>query len=356
MGIYPRLTIDLDKIEHNTRTISNLASKQNIRITGVTKCSCGDLRVAEAMLRGGALYIADSRVENLRRLRESGIKTDLMLLRTPMLSEVKGVVRYADISLNSELAVLSRLSEEALRISKDHRVVLMVEMGDLREGVPQKQLKSTIERALEYKGIELYGLGMNLACYGGVVPTVDKLDEFSNIVTDMENKFGFEFKMVSGGNSANIPLLIDKGKPTRINNLRIGEGILLGLETVNRTPIPGTYQDAFILEAEIIELNEKPSTPDGEISQNAFGETPEFEDRGKIKRGILAIGRQDVIIEGLRPFDNKISILGSSSDHILIQINSSDYEVGDTIKFQMDYGGLLHLCTSQYVNKKYIEK
>jgi predicted amino acid racemase len=186
------------------------------------------------------------------------------------------------------------------------------------------------------------------------VPTVEKLQQFSNIVIELEAKFGIKFKLVSGGNSANIPLLIDYGKPTRINNLRIGEGILLGLETVNRTPIPNTFQDAFILEAEIIELNEKPSIPRGEISQNAFGETPNFEDKGKIRRGILAVGRQDVIVEGLRPFDDNISILGSSSDHIIFQVSSDGYQVGEIIKFQMDYGGLLHLFTSQYVNKEYI--
>jgi len=354
MGIYPRLLINLQKIEHNTRIISNLASAQNIQITGVTKCCCGDLAVVQAMLSGGAVSIGDSRIENLRRLRESGINTDLMLLRTPMLSEASEVVKYADISLNSELVVLSLLSEEALKLSKKHRVILMVEMGDLREGIPQQHLENIIERAMKFQGIELYGLGMNLACYGGVVPTVKKLEEFSAIVTEMENKFGIKFEIVSGGNSANIPLLMEKVKATRINNLRIGEGILLGLETVNRTPIANTYQDTFILEAEIIELNEKPSIPDGEISQNAFGETPVFDDLGIIKRGILAVGRQDVIIDGLIPLDNKISILGSSSDHIIFQAKSDGYKVGDIIKFTMDYGGLLHLWTSKYVKKSMI--
>ena len=322
MGTFPRVMIDLHKIEHNTRIISSLAQKQNIQITGVTKCCCGEVQVAEAMLSGGAVSIGDSRIENLKNLRVSGISSDLMLLRTPMLSEASEVIEYSDISLNSELIVLSKLADKAQEQSKTHRVVLMVEMGDLREGVPMEQLETTIERAMTFKGIELYGLGMNLACYGGVVPTVKKLEEFSEIVSDMETKFDLKFELVSGGNSANIPLFLDKGKSTRVNNLRIGEGILLGLETVNRTPIPNTYQDAFVLEAEIIELNAKPSIPQGEISQNAFGETPEFVDKGIIRRGILAIGRQDVIIEGLQPLDDNISILGSSSDNIKFQTKS----------------------------------
>jgi predicted amino acid racemase len=356
MGMYPRLMIDLKKIEHNTRIISNLASKQNIQITGVTKCCCGALRVAEAMLKGGAISIADSRIENLKQLKESGIKTELMLLRTPMLSESKEVVKYSDISLNSDITVLKQLSNVAKKIGNVHKVIIMVEMGDLREGVPQEQLDPVLVKASKLKGLEIYGLGMNLACYGGIVPTEEKLIEFSEFVDKMEQKLEFPLKLISGGNSANIPLLLNSQKITKVNNLRIGEGILLGLETVNRTPIPNTYQDAFILEAEIIELNEKPSIPDGEISQNAFGETPVFEDKGIIKRGILAVGRQDVIIEGLKPFDDKISILGSSSDHIIFQTKLDSIKVGDIIKFHMDYGGLLHLCTSQYVKKEFVYK
>jgi predicted amino acid racemase len=354
MGKYPRLSIDLKKIEHNTRVISELALKQNIKITGVTKCCCGDPKVGLAMLAGGAESLADSRVENLKRLRDSDIDCELMLLRTPMLSSAKDVVKHSDISLNSDLSVIKQLSIEAKKISDVHKVIIMVEMGDLREGVPKDQLDNLLIKATKLKGVEISGLGMNLACYGGVVPTIGKLIEFSNLVEDIEQELGFPMRIISGGNSANIPLLLNSKTITRVNNLRIGEGILLGLETVNRTPIPNTYQDAFVLEGEIIEHYKKSSVPDGEISQNAFGETPEFKDVGEILRGIIAVGRQDVIVEGLVPVDNNITILGSSSDHIIVRIDSSDYKIGNTIKFLMDYGGLLHLNTSPYIRKKYI--
>jgi predicted amino acid racemase len=356
MDIYPRLVIDLNKIEQNTKMIVNLASKHNIQITGVTKCCCGAYQVANAMLNGGAVSIADSRIKNLKQLKEAGIRTNLMLLRTPMLSEVNQVVRYANISLNSEISVIEQLSLEAEKIDEIHKIVIMVEMGDLREGVPQDQLENFIEQAMNFKGIQLFGLGMNLACYGGIVPTPEKIQEFSEIVSDIEEKYNLEFRIISGGNSANIPLLLDNGEPTRINNLRIGEGILLGLETVNRNPIPNTFQDAFILEAEIIEYNEKPSIPDGTISQNAFGEKPRFEDEGIMIRGIIALGRQDVKIDGLKPMDINLKILGSSSDHIIFQSGSNEYKVGDIVKFQMDYGALLSVYTSHYVDKIYLFK
>lgn len=354
MSHYPRLLIDLNKIQHNAKTITGLASRYRMSVSGVPKATCGDPKIAEVMLKGGVTSIGDSRIDNIAKLKQAGINAEMVLLRTPMLSEVKKVIAYADISLNSELTVMSRLSEEAIKKDVIHRIILMVEMGELREGVAREELYSTIDKVLTYKGIELFGVGMNLACLTGVIPTKAKINEFDSVVREIEDKLGIELEMIGGGNSANIPLLLDGHPESKINNLRIGEGILLGLETVHRTSIPDTYQDAFILEAEIIELKEKPSVPDGEISQNAFGESKTFENIGTIKRGILGIGRQDVLVGGLKPVGG-FKILESSSDHIVGHNMLSNAKVGDILQFIPNYGALVSLFTSDYVCKEYSE-
>jgi len=321
----------------------------------VTKATCGDAKAALAMLSGGCVGIADSRILNIEHMKKQGIKTDFMQLRTPMISEIKKVVENSDISLNTEIKVIKKLSKISLKEKKKHKIILMVEMGDLREGIPEKNLDKTIKEIKKLGGIELYGIGMNLACFGGIVPTEEKIEEFLEIVKKTERKHNLNFKMISGGNSANIPLLLKNQEKTRINNLRIGEGILLGLETVNRTPIPNTYQDTFILEAEIIEYKHKESKPYGKITQNAFGKIPEFKDKGTINRAIIAVGNQDTIPNDLIPIDKDVEILGSSSDHVLLHIKNNSYKVGDTIKFKLKYGALVNLYTSKYVKKEYIK-
>jgi predicted amino acid racemase len=231
----------------------------------------------------------------------------------------------------------------------------MVEMGDLREGINREELEVVVEEVLSMEGVVLRGLGMNLACYAGVVPTREKVEEFDALIQRMKDRFGVRFQIVSGGNSGNIPLLMeDKGsmKDSSINNLRIGEGILLGLETVHRGPIPGTHQDPFIIEAEVIEMGEKPSVPDGVISQNAYGEIPEFEDMGRIRRGIVSIGRQDVLVEDLVPIDD-VEIMGSSSDHVVVRSGAQGLRVGSILKFRPKYGALVQVFTSPYVAKEY---
>lgn len=321
----------------------------------MTKATCGDPEVARAMLKGGAESIADSRIENIKRMKKAGVDTNFMLLRTPMLSQVYDVVQHADVSLNTELAVIEGLDKVARERGKMHKIIIMLEMGELREGVNLGDARTFIETAKEFDNIEIYGIGINLACFTGVVPTEVKMNNFDEAVKELESQTGMEFSMVGGGNSANIPLLLEGYSNPQTNNLRIGEAILLGLETVNRQPIPNTRQDAFILETEIIEVNVKPSVPDGRVSQNAFGETPEFEDVGNMCRGILAVGRQDVSVDGLTPLDNNVSIVSSSSDHIVINLkNNNDLEVGGIVRFSMGYGALVHAFTSKYVSKEYI--
>ncbi|MFO8133154.1 MAG: alanine/ornithine racemase family PLP-dependent enzyme [Thermoplasmatota archaeon] len=351
---FPRIVVDREKLEHNARTIVELASRSHIEITGVTKACRGDPRVAKAMLDGGAASLADSRIENIIRMRRAGITADMMLLRTPMLSQAGIVVEHADISLNTEPAVIKALSREAAQRDIVHRVLLMAELGERREGIPQEELHQAVTLTLSLDSLELHGLGLNLTCLTGVIPTRDKMLAFEKLVQDIQDTFGIELAMVGAGNSANIPLMLQGDHPAAlINNLRVGEGILLGLETISREPIPGTHQDAFTIEAELIEVKDKPSVPDGELTQNAYGETPSFENRGVITRGIAALGRQDVITEGLTPLDDHVDILAGSSDHLVLHLRQGGYEVGDIVRFRPNYGALVAAYTSEYVGAAY---
>jgi predicted amino acid racemase len=352
VSAYPRLICCLKDIEENTRLICRLANAKGMSVTGITKACCGEPQIAKAMLRGGVTSLGDSRVENLRRLRDAGISSELWAIRSPMLSEAMDVVRFADLSLNSELVVLKRLSKIALQLGTRHLVILMVEMGDLREGLCREELTGMISAIRTLLGVELCGLGMNLACLGGVRPTPEKIGEFSEIVSEVREVFDMPLKIISGGNSANIPLLLAEGDDAHhVNHLRVGEAILLGCDSVMRRPIPGAHQDAFVLECQIIELKNKPSFPQGDIAQDAYGRRPSFEDIGSISRGLLAIGKQDVLIEGLTPIDPSVTILGASSDHISVRFQTEAYRVGDIVKFRVNYGALAQLFVSPYVRK-----
>lgn len=357
--MYPRLNIDLTKLKENLNAVSRITKQQGgCSMMIVTKGLCAEPGLANLLLSHPEVdIIADSRIQNIKIFAGCGKKT--ALLRLPMASEISDVVQYVDLSFNSELATIRLLDQESERQGKVHDILLMIDLGDLREGIfyqDEDQIFAAVEECLACKHIRLYGIGVNLTCYGAVIPKDDNLSILVETARKIEEKFKIRLEMVSGGNSSSI-YLVERGElPKGINNLRLGEAFLLGNDTAYGTRLPGTVDDALILEAQIIELKHKRSLPIGEIGVDAFGQRPVYEDRGVIKRAILAIGKQDTDPESMFPLDEKIDILGASSDHLILDVSKSDqaYKVGDIIGFRLGYSGMLKCATSRYVEKGYL--
>lgn len=354
---YPKLTFDLNKIKNNIDILGETLKKDNLSMMIVTKSFLADTKVTPVIDANPYVdYLADSRVRNLKRMEN--LSTPKVLLRVPQQSELEEMVKYVDISFQSEKETLKMTNEEAAKIGKVHKVVLMIDLGDLREGIfymDKELIYKTIETILDADNLELFGMATNLTCYGAIIPKNDNLSILTDLVKEVEAKYDINIQMVSGGNSSSF-YLIDKGEmPEGINNLRLGEAFILGNETAYSARIEGTYNDAVTLSAEIVELQTKPSLPIGEVGVDAFGEKPYYEDRGNIKRAILALGRQDADMDSMSPLDKKIEILGASSDHLIMDVTKSDkeYKVGDVITFTLGYGGLLSAATSEYVEKDY---
>lgn len=353
--MYPRILIDLKKIEENVDVISSKCSARNIWVAGVTKVFCADRKITDAMINGGVTYLADSRIQNLKKFE--GIEIQKYMLRLPMMSEVEDLVRYCDVSLNSEYETIKEINKAAGEQGKVHKIILMADLGDLREGIfDENELVKTAGKILELENIQLKGIGTNLTCYGGVLPTEKNLGKLVNLKKTIEKEYNVTIDLVSGGNSSSLYLIDENRMPEDVNMLRIGEAFVLGRETTYGNRIPETHDDTFVLEAQIIELKEKPSLPIGELGMDAFGNHPEFEDKGIMKRAICAIGRQDIDPEGLISIDENIDIIGASSDHLILDMSATgdSYGLGDTVKFKLTYGSLLKAFTSEYVEKVYV--
>lgn len=351
--VYPCLEADLSKLIHNVKEIVSICDKKDIKVTAVTKVFCAYRPIVEAILEGGVNELADSRILNLKKMEDLNCKKTL--LRIPMVSECYEVVKYSDMSLNSEIDTIKKLSMAAVELNKVHDILLMVDIGDLREGVLVEDTIDTVRQIITLDNINLVGLGTNVTCYGGLIPDTGNLGKLISLKHDIKNIFNLDLSIISGGNSSSLYMVINDTIPKEVNNLRIGESIVLGVETAYGELIPNCYKDAFILKSEIIELKYKPSVPKGNIGLNSFGEKPQFEDKGIRKRAIVALGKQDVRIEGLTPVDENISIFGASSDHLILDVTDSkeDLKVGDIVEFKLSYGTLLSAMTSPYIEKSY---
>jgi len=358
--MYPKLEVYPGKIKNNTEIIKKLCKKNNIKLAVVSKGANNIPEVVEALIAGGADYLADSRIKRFKKLRSFVKNLPLMLLRIPGPGEIKEVIKYVDISLNSEIEIIKLLNEEAKIQSKMHKIVYMLELGDLREGVyPAEKVIEKIKEVNKLSNISLEGIGTNLSCYGGIKPDEKNLGKLSDLAKKIEKQFNQKLNIVSGGSTTSLPLLLDDKMPKKINNLRIGESILLGrdIESLWDYNIKGIKKDTFILKAEIIELKDKPSKPFGQPFVDAFGHKPSFEDHGKRKRAILGIGKADFVYpDQLIPLKEGIEILGASSDHLIVDVEDveEDLSLGDIISFNLFYGPMLYLTASSLVEKEII--
>ena len=374
--MYPRLVIDIKKLEDNVKTLAAITKDDgNCSLMIVTKGLCADLEMVKMLAKRPEVdFVADSRIKNIKSyskiVRDAGKKT--VLIRIPMLSEVDEIVKHVDVCFNSEMETVRAIDKAAAKEGKVQDVLLMIDLGDLREGIFFENEDEILKDAMEIKdmkNVNLYGIGVNLTCYGAIIPKHENLSKLVEIAGKIEAKTGLKLEMVSGGNSSSIYLIEsdkmprigrmpkDEKMPEGINNLRLGEAFLLGNDTAYETEIQNTHHDAIKLQAQIVELKEKPSLPIGEVGVDAFGEKPYYEDKGIMKRAIIAVGKQDTDLGSMTPVDERIEIMGGSSDHIILDLTAcnGDYKLGDIVEFTVGYGGMLKLVTSPYVDRIYVK-
>lgn len=348
----PRLEIRLDRIHDNAKTLVELLAARGVDVTGVTKATLGSPEIARELLGAGVNSIGDSRVENIERMRKAGLSPEFTLIRSPMISQADDVVAQADVSHNSELEVIACLSNAARRQNRTHGVLLMVELGDLREGILPAQLELAVRRTLGFPNILFRGIGANLACQNGVSPDPENMGVLSSLANSLEATFDLSVDVVSGGNSASLGWALNSPDLGRINRLRLGEAVLLGKDPSHGTPIPGLHLDAFSLVGEVIEFQRKPTLPWGQIDQTAFGPPARRTDRGVISQAIVALGHQDVDPAGLQA-PAGLSILGASSDHLILDAGQTTLAVGSEVRFQTNYSALLRAMSSPFVARSF---
>lgn len=348
-----------NKFKHNFDYLDNLFENNGIQWSIVSKLLCGNKMLLKEIIDLGVSQICDSRVSNLKVIKNLDKSIETIYIKPPAKRSIKSIVQCADISFNTEYYTIKLLSEEALRQNKTHKIIIMIEMGELREGVLAEEFIDFYEKVFELPNIEVVGIGTNLTCMYGVLPNKDKLIQLSLYEQLIEAKFNKMIPFVSGGSSVTIPLLINKSLPKGINHFRVGETLFLGSNVYDNSNYRKMKNDVFKLFAEIIELSEKPIVPNGEMGSNVEGNEYEFKesDIGKTSyRVIIDLGLLDVDEKHIWPVDKKIKFAGASSDMIVVDIgqNLKKYKVGDLIEFKLDYIGTLRVLSSNYIEAKII--
>ena len=350
------ITLNTNKLKDNFKYLDNLFSENNIEWSIVTKVLCGNKTYLKETLSLGIKQVCDSRITNLRAIKSINPNIETIYIKPPSKNIILQIIEIADISFNTDYYTLKLLSDEAGRKSKKHKVIIMLELGELREGVLRDKFLEFFDKVYKLPNIEVMGIGANLSCLYGVLPNEDKLIQLVLYKQILEMKFNKTIPIVSGGSSVTIPLILWNQLPTGINHFRVGETLFFGTNVYNGNTIPEMHNDVIKLFAQIIELYEKPSVPSGELCTNVEGKEFSFseEDLSKTSfRAIIDVGILDTNTEHLFPTNENYSIVGASSDMVVIDLveNNDKLKVGDFIEFRVDYIAALHLLHSKYIDK-----
>ncbi len=351
------IVLNKSKLKSNFEFLNKLFKEKDIKWAVVSKILCGNKEYLEELLSYDITQICDSRIVNLKMVKQINPNVETIFIRPPAKRAVKKVVQFADISMNTEIETIKLLSEEAQIQNKIHKIIIMIELGELREGIMREGLIDFYSKVFNLKNIEVVGIGTNLSCLYGVLPNHDKLIQLSLYKQLIELKFNRKITYISGGSSVTIPLIFQNLLPKGINHFRVGETLFLGTDVYNNTVLKKFKTDIFTLFSEIIELIEKPTIPMGEMGTNVEGHSVTFDETriGETSyRAIIDLGLLDVDVSHIMPKDENISIVGSSSDMIVIDLsrNAKKYKVGDLLEFKLDYVGILRVLNSKYIEKR----
>jgi len=353
------IELDRQKLQHNFKYLDTLFKKKDIQWGIVTKVLCGNEIYIREVLNLGIPQVCDSRTTNLKIIKKLRPDIETIYIKPPAKRNIKNVVQFADISLNTEYLTIKALSKEAKGQDKLHKIIIMIEMGDLREGVMREEFIDFYARVFDLPNIEIVGIGTNLNCLNGVLPNSDKLIQLSLYEQLIEAKFNKNIALVSGGSSVTIPLIFKDLLPQGVKHFRVGETLFFGNNLYNNSKFKNMKNKIFRLFAEIIELSEKPKVPEGERGINVSGHSVEVNDEnyGKTSfRAILDLGLLDVEDKNIQPVDKEITFAGASSDMIVLDLGAKNkkYKVGDLIEFEVNYLGALSLLNSDYIEKRVV--
>lgn len=350
-----RVIINLQALHHNLNVVDGWMQRHNAQWTLVTKALCGHEDALKVLYRMGVRSVGESRLDNLRTIRSFAPKIESWYLRVPGLTSVADVINLADVTLNSEAETIHALNEEAGRRGQCHRIIIMIELGDLREGILPGSLMKFYKQVFELEHLEVLGIGANLGCLAGAVPNIDQFMQLVLYRELLELKFEHKMPLISAGTSATLPLILDGQLPRTVNHFRIGEAVFLGTDLINGGTLSGLRNDVFTLEAEITEVKRKSLVPSTETGTETPFKSEFSEDLRPGQRGYRAlvnIGQLDTDIAGLLPENPSHLIAGASSDITVLNVGESPggLTVGGVVRFRMNYAALVRLMANKYVD------
>lgn len=202
---------------------------------------------------------------------------------------------------------------------------LTLEAGDGRDGVLPEEIPDLCA-TIRHLDFHLRGLSVNFACLSSEAPTTASLLFAVEQLQRVRTCVSPDIDLSVGGTDV-LELAEHASLPSDIQEIRCGTGITLGLYPLSGRAIPDARQDAFRLEAQILECRVKHSR----------------------RLALFDVGTFHTAPEKLLPPLPGMTFAGSSSAYSSFDVTDCPETLreGMTLSFRLDYHALSRSLSSQ---------
>lgn len=349
--------------------MTELAALWGADLCGVTKFCLGDPGMLKLCAEGGIKGIADSNAvnffpenalakQNKRTKREKLVFPD-HFHKSLIKTRISDIRQWGSLPRNKRahrLFISHRaLLEEVRCIPGDEKpeVVLIAEMGDLKEGLFPEEILSINK---DFPDLPILGVSANFACLSGAVPSLPALKNLKNLACEIQSSRNLEAPFVSVGGTV-MHSLMRQETPQKglFQELRCGEGLFFGFDSSGGGPVPGFETDTMTFYGEILEVAEKeiPAAKLQESALTALGDHAHERPPGQRKSAVLDFGILGADEFNLFPFDSDTLFAGQTFDFTVLDITNSvlNYKPGDLFPFRVNYKAGSFLFMNPFIHK-----
>lgn len=268
-----RLWMDPARLGANVEVAVRLAAERGCNVLPVTKVIQSRPDLLSRVPGGWNWPVADVSVANLKALDR--IDTGDKVLLRPRFSDIPGAVIHADRIFLSDpdMARAIARAREACMPGRPLDIMLMVEAGDLRDGIPLDAVSAVLADLSAEPGMRLEGLAVNFGCLAGVLPGEPVLARVAEACRQLRLSSGLKLPVLSLGGTVCWEPLREGLVPPEFNEIRMGEALFFGWNTSRGIPVPEFDPRVFTLDLEVLEIWEKDVPPSSGDGLNAFGES-----------------------------------------------------------------------------------
>ena len=333
-----RIVADLQLLRGNVRALIAHCQELGVHLLPVLKGVEAWPVLAAMCLEEGLGHLAVSSASQAARLAGAGLPRPVML-GLPPLSQVRDVASLCCRSVVSTEEAALALAEQARTLRLPHGVLLMMDLGDGREGCRPDQVPALARavRHMTHPWFSLDGVAANFGCLVEAPPSPQSLDVLTMVACEVGRRAG-EAGEVSLGGSVLLPWLADHALPACVTELRIGYALFLGHFMGQDCAVAGLRQDAFLLAAEVLEAGVK-----------------QTEAEGLRRRIVLDVGVLEIAPNRLIPLDAGMRLVGASSDYLVYDVEECPrhFVTGEEVLFRPGYESLARAFHSCSVKKPY---